>query len=223
MNKHIFKKLLYSCCYILSGLLACSSEFIESVHLTKDNYVGIIGEINDTTSAKFSNDLHSLMLMNNNYTRDDEIYVYIDSPGGYVDYGFNIVSEIKKYNLSCVAVNAYSMAFTIFQACAVRYISETGKLMQHQMSYGIAGNHLQILSQIDLMKQMNSYLMQLQADRIGISVDVFEQLVSNDWWLFSNVAVEMNCADKIVQIWCSNDIIYEERCPMVVGSLKLGQ
>lgn len=212
---------MYACFLLLGGggLAVLATGLVDSVRLRSDNHVTILGEINDTTSTQFSNDLYSI-ITDQNLTRYDEdaldLYVYIDSPGGYVESGLKMLSEIKKYNLSCVAVHAYSMAFTLFQACAVRLIADgTGRLMQHQMSYGVMGNHLQILSHIDLMKQMNSYLTKLQADRIGVTPDVFEQLVSNDWWLFSDVAVERNCADKAVQVWCSDDLVRTNRCPLV--------
>ena len=195
------------------------SQDIPTVMLGSDNHVSLMGVINSTTSERFIKDLNTLFLPTNpkkNNSDNSDMYVYIDSPGGHVDAGMKIMSEIRKHNISCVADKAYSMAFTIFQSCANRYITTSGRLMQHQMSYGVEGTHLQVVSYVKMMDQINDYLMRLESERIGIPQHEFENLVSNDLWLFSDVAVERNFADQIVELWCTDELIEIKRCPLML-------
>ena len=185
------------------------------VMLGSDNHINLMGNINSTTSWQFTKDLNALILRTNKKVDNSDMYVYIDSPGGHVDAGMKIMSEIRKYNISCVADKAYSMAFAIFQSCANRYITMSGHLMQHQMSYGVEGTHLQVVSYVEMMNQINDYLTRLESQRIGIPQHEFENLVSNDLWLFSDVAVERNFADQIVELWCTDELIDRKKCPFM--------
>ena len=192
------------------------SQDIPTVMLGSDNHVSLMGVINSTTSGRFIKDLNALILPTKPKKDNSDMYVYIDSPGGHVDAGMKIMSEIRKHNISCVADKAYSMAFAIFQSCANRYITTSGRLMQHQMSYGVEGTHLQVVSYVKMMDQINDYLMRLESERIGIPQQEFENLVSNDLWLFSDVAVERNFADQTVEMWCTDELIDIKRCPFML-------
>ena len=103
------------------------------------NNVLLKGEINEETSSKFIYEFNLLPEKNNSL-------IYLNTPGGSVTDGMKIVSEIEKYNITCIAESAYSMGFIIFQACKNRYILPHGKLMQHQMALGISDQKSRIES-----------------------------------------------------------------------------
>ena len=50
-------------------------------------------------------------------------------------------------------------------------------------------NYLQMINDIDLTMDI------LQSERIGITIEKFKQLISNDWWLTSNTAKKYNVID----------------------------
>ena len=60
------------------------------------NNILLKGEINEETTSKFIYDLNLIQNKNNTV-------VYLNTPGGSVQHGMKIVSEVEKYNLSCVA------------------------------------------------------------------------------------------------------------------------
>jgi len=177
------------------------------------NHVNLKGDISDDMVNKFLVDFHNVRLRNQLKKQNETMFVYIDSHGGEVIAGLKIVSEFRKHKVSCVVDRAYSMAFVILQACEHRYVTPTGQLMQHQMSYGIQGTHSQIVSQVNMMTQMNNWIVEFQARRIGMEVYIFEYMVSNDWWLFSDTALDWNCVDGIIDVNCGEDLIKTYRCP----------
>ena len=130
------------------------------------NNILLKGEINEETTSKFIYDLNLIQNKNNTV-------VYLNTPGGSVQHGMKIVSEVEKYNLSCVAEAAYSMGFIIFQSCKNRYILPHGKLMQHQMALGFMDQKSRIES-YDFIDQMEREIVEKQASRINITFSEFK-------------------------------------------------
>lgn len=173
---------------------------------------------------------------------DNTIYIYINSPGGSVDAGMKLVTYIKSLQeqeivVNCIAENAMSMGFVIFQYCDNRYITKYATLMQHQMSLGnIKGKIKEINSYIGYINSMENTINEDQAKRIGISNDEFNYKINNDWWLYSTEIIDNKVADKIISIKCSfknydetltfNSIFGEitviySRCPIISAPIKI--
>lgn len=163
------------------------------------NNVLLKGEINEESSSKFIYEFNLLPEKNNSL-------IYLNTPGGSVTDGMKIVSEIEKYNITCIAESAYSMGFIIFQACKNRYILPHGKLMQHQMALGISDQKSRIESYMEFINQMEREIIIKQSERINITESAFREKINNDWWLYGSSAVQENCADEIVNIECSDTL-----------------
>jgi len=187
--------------YLLLGLCLMSGlvNAFNLIELNTTNVLSIQGEINAALASSFIYDL--------NKRKDKKgLYVYINSQGGSVESGNQIVLEIQKYNLDCIAERAYSMGFVILQACNKRYIRPYGKLMQHQMSYGVANEKAKVESYVNFVDQMNEILVSMQADKIKMSNQVFKEKTYNEWWMFGKYAIENNCADEIVHVSCNDKL-----------------
>jgi ATP-dependent Clp protease protease subunit len=210
----------------LSFISTIFSQEIKILKFNTTNNILLKGEINYDSSSKFIYDLNLLPNKNNTY-------VYLNTPGGSVTDGMKIVSEIKKYNLSCVAETAYSMGFIIFQSCKNRYILPHGKLMQHQMAFGVSDQKSRVESYLDYINQMEREIIQEQTKRINITEEVFKQKIDNDWWLYGENAIKENCADEIVNIECTNSLTKKtgviekgafkytySKCPLVSNYIK---
>ena len=202
------------------------SQPIKILQFNTTNNILLKGEINEESSSKFIHDLNLLPNKNNTI-------VYLHTPGGSVTHGMKIVSEIQKYNLSCVAETAYSMGFIILQACKERFLLPHGKLMQHQMALGISDQKSRIESYMNFINQMEDDIISMQTKRINITVSEFKQKINNDWWLYGNNAIEENCADEIVNIDCTETLtkktetiekgsyIYTySKCPLISNHIK---
>ena len=124
--------------------------------------------------------------------------------------GLEIINYIKSLQrrdkqIICIAHNAMSMAFVIFQYCSQRYILYSSTLMQHQMSLGVKGKLYDINSRMSYLNSLEIKINQDQATRLNLSLDNFTRLIQNDWWLYSENILLHNAADKIVSIFCSFD------------------
>ena len=182
-------------CLIQSAVCNVNNKPLQ-LRFNTTNNIMIKGPINNELSSKF---IYDLSLIENK----KNIYVYLSTPGGSIDDGMQIVSQIKKYKLSCIAEKAYSMGFIIFQACEKRYILPHTSLMQHQLSYGIRNEKLKIDSYVSFINSMEKQLVKEQAKRIGLSDDDFYQKTINEWWIYGEDILAQKCADRIVDIECS--------------------
>ena len=198
MSKLIYILLLLS----VGNILPTQSNLIELIELKKDNFVTLRETIDQDSSSKL---LSKLNVIESKY---EQIYLYINSPGGEVMAGLEIINYIKSLQqrskiVTCIAHNAMSMAFVIFQYCSQRYILYSSTLMQHQMSLDVKGKLYDINSRLSYLNSLENRLNQDQALRLNMTVDNFTKLIQNDWWLYSENIILNNAADKIVTIYCS--------------------
>jgi|TARA_B110000483_G_scaffold64654_1_gene80518 ATP-dependent Clp protease, protease subunit len=198
-----------------------TSNEVKTIKFNTTNTLTLKGVINAENTNRF---LHQFNLKENK----NQLYLFIDSPGGSVEDGYKIIAEIMKYNITCIAEKAYSMAFAILQSCTTRYILPFGKLMQHQISLGLMNELGKIESYIKFINEMEVELLKLQSNKIGISSEELKNRTMNEWWLFSNNAINENCADNIVNVECTKkltldtytinsgmyDYIYS-KCPLI--------
>tara|TARA_Y200000002_G_scaffold382905_1_gene401982 strand:+ start:923 stop:1735 length:813 start_codon:yes stop_codon:yes gene_type:complete len=172
------------------------------INLNTTNVISLKGVINSKSVNRF---LYEFNLNNNK----NNLFIFIDSVGGSVEDGYKIISEIKKYNVSCVTEKAYSMAFAILQVCHKRYLLPYGKIMQHQISFGITNELGKIESYLIFVNQMENELLKLQSDKIGITPEELKNKTNNEWWLFGDNALNENCVDEIVYVECSKELTKE--------------
>lgn len=112
-------------------------------HIHVPSLVGntnIYGEINSTTSSDFIKDMEYKVKLNKLFKKS-YIIINIDSNGGSVIAGHNMITAIKLAKLQgnsvyCIVNKALSMAFTILQYCDVRIVNSESLLMQHQIHNG---------------------------------------------------------------------------------------
>ena len=220
MNLLLVFIFLSNLCYSFSSNITVQKQ---SINLNSNNLLILKGEINDKLASKVINEL-------NKKEKKDGVYVYLDTNGGSVDAGNKIVEEILKYNLDCIASKAISMGFVILQSCNKRYITDYATLMQHQISYGIMNEKEKVESFVNYIKQVDTKLTKLQADKIGISPSILKKRTYNDWWLFGDNAIYENCADETVNIECSSKLTNQNytldsgsytyiysKCPLVIN------
>ena len=207
--------------FILLSLLS-SICFGEKIILDNNNYIHIKGEINPLSSSNFITEINKITA--------DKIFVYIQSPGGYVDSGKEIINEINIQiengkNITCIADRAYSMAFIIFQICPTRYITSNSVLMQHPIYITqLSGNLKTVQNLLKMIEKDNKELLKIQANRIQIDEKEFEVLTSNELWISGYENVERNIADEMVSVSCSKELynteIQENEFNPFLGNIK---
>lgn len=204
------------------------SEKLNPIVLTKTNHISITGEITKNTVSKFIYDIETI--------KKKEIYVYINSVGGLVDAGLDIIQYMnytQMYNnvtLLCIAHKAYSMAFHILQHCTYRYITYSSQVMQHQVSIERLGGSLEnINNYLTIINKKYKEIIGVESRRLKITPDEYRIRIATDWWLTGIDIIQNNVADKLVSfIGCHSNlhkdnniivqdgnILYVSDCPLV--------
>ena len=131
---------------------------------------------------------------------DDYVYIvknyksgnilYIDSPGGSVDFGLIMVDFVIENNISCYAKRAHSMAFTIYNYCKERYYDYHSEFMQHEFTYTFYNtifttselqDYLNSNAEVENKFSLNS------ANRLGIPYEQFKKLIKEDYYFKENM------------------------------------
>lgn len=187
--------------YFLGFVNAQENKLIE---LNKQNLITMRGEIDEQLTSELVGKINKF---NNN-----QVYLYITSPGGSVIEGLQIIDQLKtleyrNIKLSCIADFAASMAFVIFQACPIRYITTSSILMQHQMSLKLKGNIENIYTYLNFIKDIDTDLDEMQSNKLNISLDEFRKKINNNWWMNYKSIIKNNAADSIVTVICTSELV----------------
>lgn len=101
------------------------------------------------------------------------------------------------------------------------------------MTFGLYDEKKKIENYIQFIDTVEEDLLTLQANRLNISKELFQENIDNEWWLFGNESIKNNCADEIVDIECSRSLTRDttiieksnykyvySRCPLVTNPIK---
>jgi ATP-dependent Clp protease, protease subunit len=129
------------------------------------------------------------------------VYIIINSPGGNVIDGFELITLIKSIGIPtycAIESEAFSMAAILSQYCTKTYIHKYGALMFHEAAYSMEGSASQIDTRV---KFMNNYLYTLETDlalQMGISYDKYVELRSKEWWITAKEAAKFGLVDGVL-------------------------
>ena len=185
--------------------LLFSNTFIEkeNIVLTKGNHFFITDTINQDSKEFF--------IAGTRLLTEKNIYIYINSNGGSIMDGNDIIESINflhnsGYKVHCIAQKAYSMAFHILQHCPVRMITDTSSVMQHQMKLGIYDSYENIKSYLAMIEQINQHHIHHSAQRLNMTTEEFTQKINHDWWIYGSNIIELGMADRIVSVGCHKEL-----------------
>lgn len=180
-----------------------------NIHLTSDNHVLIRTEISDSSVTKAQYEIAKLVEKRGKGTYT--IYLVLDSPGGSIDAGLNLIEYTKTVkNLETVTLFAASMASAIVEALpGKRNIIDTGILMFHRARGGVEGQFEdgELESRLGLYKRMVRRMEAVNASRLRISLDDYKKQVKDELWILGSESVSKNAADEVVSVTCSQDLI----------------
>lgn len=215
-HRYILFIILISC---FKTVLSATTT-IQTVRLTENNFVVIRGEIEPLNTAKIIDRL--------THINEPTVYVYLDTPGGSVSDGMNIVNVLKSLeargiNVICVSHIALSMGFVITQYCPTRLVMDSSILMQHQMSIQLKGPVKNIASlMIGYIESVGRITEEHQAKRINVTTEKFNELVQHDWWIYGEDNIKKNTADGLAYVWCDfHPEIIKERVYTIFGDFDV--
>jgi ATP-dependent protease ClpP protease subunit len=143
----------------------------------------------------------------------EPIYLLLDTPGGSVVDGMNIVNTALSLDrpVHTITIFAASMGFVLVQHLGTRYILPNGVLMSHRGKVGANG---EIGGELDelmrFFKEISRQIDQACAERLGMSLKAYQERIADEWWLYGSEAIKHDAADEIVVLKCSADM---QNCP----------
>ena len=151
------------------------------------------------------------------------LLLYIDSPGGSVFDGLDLVQTMQASGrrIICVANQAISMAFYIFLACDERYITPNAILMQHVSSYAISGEEPNNYTKSRLLRRVSKAMDHEQAKRLNMTYAEFRKKIRDDWWIFGTEAISVGAASGVRSVSCDRKLVSAKKTilvPVLFGS-----
>jgi ATP-dependent Clp protease protease subunit len=163
--------------------------------------VFVSGEVHSDLAYKVNRQLLALERANS----EAPITLWIDCPGGEVYSGFSIydtIQFIKPRVLTVVAGLAASMGSVIALAAEKkdRFALPHAKLLIHQPLIGgtLRGQASDIEIHANDIIQLKKKMHQLYADRTGLPVSKFVELMERDRWVEPAEALELGLISKII-------------------------
>lgn len=131
----------------------------------------------------------------------EDITLEINSPGGYIDAGSEIYTELMEYPGTVNAkIVGYACSAASWIALAADHVamSPTAQMMIHRASGGAIGNSSDMKSEYNALDQMDKSFVDLYAKRTGKSPNEIYQMMVDTTWMNSKTAVENGFADEVM-------------------------
>lgn len=166
--------------------------------LLKDRIIMLSGEIN----SALSNVIVSCLLFLDSQS-NEKISIYINSPGGEVNAGLEIIDTMNYINSTVETIclgSAMSMAAVIL-ACGEkgsRYALPNSEIMIHQPSGGFEGKELDVDIYAKRLTRLKNKLYEILAEKTGKPTSSIAKASERDCFLTSEEALSFGLIDEIL-------------------------
>lgn len=178
----------------------------EVITLSKENTLSFNGVVTEMSAAQFE---HDLMEMSNQLPRDATITVVMYTPGGDVASGSAMIDSAKAIpqKIKTLTLFSASMGFHLVQALGERMITPSGVLMSHRARGGIEGEFDgSISNRYKMAMYAINRLTTTSANRMGLQVDEYKNLIRDEYWVEGLAAIDDNAADRVVLAKCDDSL-----------------
>jgi ATP-dependent Clp protease protease subunit len=133
----------------------------------------------------------------------EPIWIYINTPGGYMDEAFSLISAIEASRtpiFTCVLGKAYSAGFLILLAGHRRFSQKYSTIMLHQGQSGIMGEFNKIAEYSKYFDICHKKMKEFVCTKCSITPKRFETLYKEkqDWYMSADEALKLNVIDEII-------------------------
>ncbi|MGN1311785.1 MAG: ATP-dependent Clp protease proteolytic subunit [Bacilli bacterium] len=167
--------------------------------LLKDRIIILNGEISDNNANTVVAELLYLDSINN-----DDISLYINSPGGSITAGmaiFDTMNFIKSdVSTICVGMSASMAAFLLATGKkGKRFILPNAEVMIHQPLGGVQGQATEIKIAAERILKLKKKLNEILAEATGKDITKIDKDTERDYFMDSNEALKYGIVDKILK------------------------
>lgn len=164
--------------------------------LLKERIILLNSEINDTSSNIWIAELLYLESVS-----DEDIYIYINSPGGSIVAGLALYDTMKfikpKVITICVGLAA-SMAAFILSSGDKRYALKNSEIMIHEPSTNFGGNASDIFNHTKWLERMKNKVDFILAENTNHTVNEIIAATLRDNFMDSETALSFGIIDEIL-------------------------
>lgn len=166
--------------------------------LLKDRIIILSGEIDDNLSNSIVAQLLYLDSINN-----DDISLYINSPGGSITAGMAIYDTMNfiKSDVStiCIGMAASMGAFLLSSGHpGKRFCLPNSEVMIHQPLGGAQGQATEIKIAAERILKLKNKLNMILSHNTGRDISVIERDTERDFFMDSNEALDYGLIDKVL-------------------------
>ena len=166
--------------------------------ILKNRIILLSGEIDDNTANVVIAELLYLDSINN-----DDISLYINSPGGSVSAGmaiFDTMNYIKSdVSTICIGMAASMAAFLLSSGTkGKRYCLPNSEVMIHQPLGGVQGQATEIKIVAERIIKLKNKLNQILSEKTNKKLSEIEKDTDRDYYMNSQEALEYGIIDKII-------------------------
>ncbi len=163
----------------------------------EERSVFLWGQVDDKSAKHVIDRLMYLDMISN-----DEIKLYINSPGGYVTSGFAMYDTIKslKSPVSTICTGLAASMGSILLSVGEkgrRFIQPNAKVMIHQPSGGARGQASNIEIQAAEILKTKELSAQILADNCGQDVEKVLKDFNRDYWMDAQESLDYGIVDGI--------------------------
>lgn len=207
--------------------------------LTKKNTLVLRGVVNSESVTALE---LQLLEMSDKLKKTDTIYLVLDTPGGSVYSGLELIDTIHgiPQKVKTVTVFAASMGFQIAQNLDERLILPSGTLMSHRASIsGMSGElNGELNTRLNHIMKVIARMDKIAAKRMSLSNKKYQDMIHDELWMDGEQSVELKAADRVVLARCDSTFAGTSRvelgrifdyvitgemsnCPLVTGAMNI--
>ena len=148
------------------------------------------------------------------------ILLYIASPGGFSDDGFELIDVILSSKTPVYTINLayeYSMGLLIGLAGHKRFAMKNAKFLMHDGDHYIKNSATKAQDQMEFCKRIDLRTKEYVLSRSNISPEEYDAKQRVEWFMFAEEAKEKGFVDYIIGIDCGIDCITGAECDVDGG------
>jgi len=173
-----------------------SEEFYYRI-LNHQRYILLYDEISNISADVICSKLKAM----NYLSKTEPISLEINSPGGWVTYGFSIIDTILSIEApvhTIISGEACSMAAMISIVGKKRFITPNGFWMQHSTQDLLSGNVNNIKDQAGFVIKLEKHMNEILKKYTKLNQRQLTQIRNGQLWLFAEDALKYGIVDKIL-------------------------
>lgn len=184
----------------------------EVLTLDKSNLLVLNSEVNGDSVGPL---ITKAQQMDSTLGRGKHILLYLNTPGGSVSSGLELIEAMKglSHPVDTVTSFAASMGWQIAQGLDTRYILQSGILMSHRAAGEFQGSFggtspSQLDQRIHLWVQMTKEMDMQTVKRTNgrQTLESYQKAYAEELWLTSQESISGGYADSIVRVKCGADL-----------------